>query len=160
MFLNIHSLYYTDFSLLLCLASFSSEDSLKVHQQSHEKKNVEVRAQTKCQLCKYEPLDFDDINRHMEERHLNIEVKISNKDQNVLKCELCGFSCRLQIQLKKHIERKHADKNYSCSLCQFSSDDVSSLWKHGHDEHPGFRFDYKTETQMLFNMYLRLITIF
>ena len=32
MFLDIHSFYhyYTDYSLLLCLASFSSEDSLKV----------------------------------------------------------------------------------------------------------------------------------
>ena len=144
------------FICILCRQECRDEGSLEIHQQSHGKPNVEKREITKCQLCDYETLDSKDIHSHLKETHQNVEVKISSKDQTVLKCDICGYSCRLKIQLKKHIERKHTDdtkKTYSCSLCQFGSDDVSSLWKHAQDEHPGYRFDNKTETQMLFNIF-------
>ena len=140
---------------LLCRQECKDRDTLEIHQQSHEKRNTEERT-SECQLCGYEIKESEDIDRHVEENHSNLKVELTIKDQTVLKCEICGYSCRLQIQLKKHKERKHAEnigKNYSCTLCQFCSDDVSSLWKHAQDEHPGYKFDCKTEQQMMFNIF-------
>ena len=103
------------FTCLLCRQECKDEDSLKVHQQSHEKKIEEVRKdekeieevihKTKCQLCEYKSMESSDINSHIKEKHINLEVRISNEDQTVLKCDLCGYSCELQIQLKKHKEK-------------------------------------------------------
>ena len=60
--------------------------------------------------------------------------------------------------MKKHKQRKHTDSTemtYNCSLCDYGSEDVASLWRHTLESHPGYKFDSETEKDMLFNIYMQ-----
>ena len=48
-------------------------------------------------------------------------MEINNEEQVVLQCNECEYFCRLNIQLKKHRELKHAvETRTECNHCGFS----------------------------------------
>ena len=47
----------------------------------------------------------------------------------------CGRGCNSQNELDAHIDRRHADGDYECVVCQYHSDNPRHVWKHYRTQH-------------------------
>ena len=47
----------------------------------------------------------------------------------------CGRVCSNAASLRSHQERWHADGNYECISCDYSSDNMRHTWEHHHTQH-------------------------
>ena len=103
---------------------------------SHIKKS---ESKFKCQECDYTSIDETAFNNHKQTKHMSLKVDINIKDQVVIKCDHCDFKCRLNIQLRKHIQSTHGHEDneyrYKCELCDFESHYVLTMWKHKQTDH-------------------------
>ena len=67
---------------------------------------------------------------------MSTRVVLQKNDVQVIKCKECEYSCRLNIQLKKHVEDKHSTfMRHKCDNCDFSSDLIANVWLHNLSEH-------------------------
>ena len=104
----------------------SSETHL--HESNDDHKESEMHS---CQTCDFVANDATELNGHNQllHKHANVDVKLN--EQIVISCEKCDFTCRLNIQLKKHMDTQHINNwKYSCEHCDFGTDLIASLWEH------------------------------
>ena len=116
------------------------------------KKTAHVSVQ--CNQCDYAATSTRNLEDHKKTVHMKPFVNITLSEQEVIKCNKCEFKCRLNIQLKKHSEKKHREEQYSCNRCVYRSNHVAQLWKHILNAHPGkdFKFDTKEKDDILINL--------
>ena len=86
-----------------------------------------------CKFCDFLPRTSDDLVTHTQTSHKTLKVDLKFNDQISLSCNLCEYKCSLNIQLKKHKNKKHlrtTDKlRYSCESCGFACVDIIIMWK-------------------------------
>ena len=133
------------------------------------KKNIEIDevevildAFLQCEACEFVASTNMEFEMHMKAYHMKLRVEIKYDDQKVLPCNECDYKCLLNIQLKKHKEKKHSNKQseskpnvvYTCKTCNYGSNYIAELWNHIFETHPGndFKFDKKAKNNMLLNM--------
>ena len=144
----------------LCRQECEDEESLDIHEKTHlgtTNSDEKVIHDYKCNNCEYRGLAEHDLRSHMQTVHMNIKVDIS--DHLARKCPNCDYRCQLNIQMKKHIERKHENiqsqsLQYNCSVCDFESDYLASMWKHLMDDHTGenIQLNSKLKQDILINL--------
>ena len=69
----------------------------------------------KCDICSLAFQKKEDLTAHVQSVHRKIRVDVIPLPKS-LSCELCEFTCILNIQLKKHKEKKHAMQK-RCNNC-------------------------------------------
>ena len=125
-------------------------DSLVVEKQEEKVSEVASNIETeheiqedcltlKCGGCDYQTNTENELRAHKQAIHMSLKVNVDLKEQEGIRCSECGYSCKLNIQLKKHISSKHGDKNlekYNCKNCDFVSTFIADMWKHTLDSHP------------------------
>ncbi|XP_041354784.1 myoneurin-like [Gigantopelta aegis] len=118
------------FECTICSKKFTRKAHLKRHLRIHEPEKP-----FKCPHCEYRGCERSDISKHLlihaEPKH-SCEVcgkqfrHIKNKELHVkrhngqkdYKCGVCGFFGYTFTDIRKHIERKHADlKSLVCEKC-------------------------------------------
>ena len=85
-------------------------------------------------------------------KHVTIKVNIQINEQIVLSCLQCEYKCRFNIQLKKHMNRKHCGKEteqgkYKCVLCSFNGNFLHDIWKHRQAVHADAIPEYLPQTK-------------
>ena len=87
------------------------------------------------------------LNGHKQAEHQSVRVDIDARDQVDIICDQCDYQCRLNIQLKKHINVHHKQKEeeqpqdnsemkFNCETCPFASHYVLHMWEHRQSDHP------------------------
>ena len=137
-----------------CDCVFLTEVENEWHMEtSHD---VEQRKGLSCSKCDFKSFDVNELNSHIQSKHMSMKVNIDVKEQTILTCDQCEYKCRLNIQLKKHRMLKHEDESkYSCKECGYTTDYVANTWVHTHEEHPDKSFELKSKEAK--DLILRLV---
>ena len=87
-----------------------------------------------------------------------VKVKVGLRT-TLPKCEKCEYTCKLNIQMKKHMEKEHSEttSSYRCDLCDFRCDFLLQIWNHKLDHHGNEIFniinmDEHTRKNLMFNL--------
>ena len=85
-------------------------------------------------------------------KHVTIKVNVQINEQIVLSCLQCEYKCRFNIQLKKHMNRKHCGKEteqgkYKWVLCSFNGNFLHDIWKHRQAVHADAIPEYLPKTK-------------
>ena len=68
---------------------------------------------------------------------MNVRVDLNIADQNVIICNICEYRYRYNIQLKKHMKKKHEDtQTFKCERCNFNTNNADCLKDHIKNIHP------------------------
>ena len=136
-----------------CECSFKTELECEWHTETNH--CVQQMKNHLCEKCDFKSMSGDDLNNHMQSRHLKVQVNINAKEQTVIACNECEFKCRLNIQMKKHMKMKHDESKYSCNECSFTTNYVANTWEHTVDQHPDKSLNFtKKEAE---NFILKLV---
>ena len=96
--------------------------------------NSEHLEEFKCDNCASTFSFKKDLEAHFQINHRSVKVALI--PVNILKCTECEYTCALNIQLKKHIEKMHIkEKRFKCKDCNFSSEVINETWEHSLSEH-------------------------
>ena len=79
----------------------------------------------KCERCEFVSDDERKIEIHKQTKHMSPMVDLRIHDQTVSKCKQCDYKFRYNIQLKKHIAKKHM--NYHDNPDGVTSNDNENL---------------------------------
>lgn len=95
----------------------------------------------KCNKCDYKTINKEKLNSHQQTNHKNLKVDIEAKDQVEIYCDECEYTCKLNIQLRKHKKSAHIGKEntelrFQCDSCAFASNYVLHMWEHRQANHP------------------------
>ena len=129
---SIHNKEAHTFNCDLCSKTFSSEAMVSEHFTTAHY----VNSPFLCVKCDHTFTTETDLATHIQTVHNNVEVSIAPEDQRVLQCDFCDYQCRLNIQLKKHVENRHTNYQYNCEECSFGTQFVACLWEHIAKVHP------------------------
>ena len=90
-----------------------------------------------CSVCEYSTENDAELKVHIQTKHKATKVQITLEDQKIIKCEKCDFKCILNIQMKKHILKKHFNiSKYRCKECEFETNFIADIWEHALNQHP------------------------
>ena len=68
-----------------------------------------------------------------------LRIHVRTHDNPNMFCKMCDYSCRQNINLKKHVERMHGGEplliNYPCHICDLEAESVEKLRNHIVSEH-------------------------
>ena len=64
------------------------------------------------------------------------KVNINSEDQTIITCEQCEYKCRLNIMLKKHIQKEHPHMKHTCEQCEYGTNFIANIWEHSLSHHP------------------------
>ena len=96
-----------------------------------------------CENCKYKSDNERKLKIHIQTIHQDVKVKLT-EDTKPIKCDVCKYTCKFNIQLKKH-KKKHGENQantannikdnqpmlaFGCDLCDFGAELVTEIWKH------------------------------
>ena len=87
----------------------------------------------RCQKCKYIASSSQNLKEHNQTLHSTVKVDIPQKV--LIKCEFCEYTCKFNIQMKKHTSKHHEisepmNLKYKCNVCDFSSEFYLYLCEH------------------------------
>ena len=95
-----------------------------------------------CTKCALAFASEKDMKTHMQTAHAEVKVFLNRTTRGALHCEMCDYVCKLNIQMKKHLENQHTDLNYGCDLCGFRDNFVGNIWMHKiHKHDKSFQFN-------------------
>ena len=83
----------------------------------------------KCNKCKFETVDRNKINSHINKNH--------EKQLNQIKCPMCSYSNISEHLVTKHVEEQH-DKHpvdIQCPLCSYCNISEHNVTKHIEEQH-------------------------
>ena len=101
-----------------------------------------------CDLCEYNTKVLSESKIHKDTEHLSVQVNVKNlkevrplpsqecetdRVKEMIRCDKCNYECRLNIQLRKHTQSKHAAARRRllyCDKCDFKCDVIVTLNKH------------------------------
>jgi hypothetical protein len=139
-----------------CEIECTGERQLIKHiQDVHE---LEASKVHKCKKCEFQSVNISKLNEHRQVDHMVVKINIGKAEQFIIKCDQCDYKCRLNIQLKKHIDVKHmvkASGKYNCKECGYVSEFIADAWNHTLAKHPDKSYEFnKDETE---NMILKIV---
>ena len=116
---------------------------IEVHLEKIHTKKIEI----KCNLCELVFDSNENIAVHTQTEHKQAQVVISKEDMVKIECDECEYKCTLNIQLRKHKNRKHPNDSeielkYKCNECDFSSNYLLDSMKHRQSKHPELFQDF------------------
>jgi hypothetical protein len=113
-------------------------------------------ARPECKKCDFVASDDNMLKVHEQSKHMGAKVNIDRKEQIVIACGECEYTCSLNIQMKKHLKENHEETpKYICKECRFTSNYIYDAWKHGFEEHPENPTEFKP--QLTENMILMIV---
>ena len=122
-----------------CNIKFNSKLELEWHiETEHEPVICTAPAnKVKCRKCSFEADDLSAVDEHMEAQHGKNEVT-SSATTATIQCSMCDYNCKLNIQLNKHMKKKHKpeDCKYQCNFCEFQTDVIIRMYEHRLSDHP------------------------
>ena len=67
-------------------------------------------------------ITLHELSTHLDNNQMKktCQIEIDVRDQTVIKCDECNYSCRLNIQLKKHRQAAHPHVEKICRVCENS----------------------------------------
>ena len=84
-----------------CEETFGTELEYEGHIETvHEQQTFS------CGKCKYQTQTENDLNTHFQIKHMDTKVTIESEGV-LVKCNICEYRCKLNIQLNNHKKRKH-----------------------------------------------------
>ena len=97
----------------------------------------------KCESCNHFSNTKEDLEKHIQLIHKETKIEIAWEDQNVVQCDQCAYKCRLNIQLKKHRNTVHGNKEpitqsdelFPCNFCDLVFGHFYLLQTHMKDHH-------------------------
>ena len=100
-----------DLTCRICQFEDTSSENLKNHMKQHTESTF------KCETCNYEAVVDSELKTHNQSKHMEVKVDIHKIEPNVkvpikFLCDQCEFSFKLNIQLRKHIQKIHENKKY------------------------------------------------
>ena len=103
----------------------------------------------RCHKCKFIASSEQSLKKHNQMLHSIVKVDIPR--EVLLECDFCDYTCKFNIQMKKHVGKHHASseqKNlkYNCDVCDFSSDFYLYLCEHKVVNHDNVVEDNDTKT--------------
>ncbi|KAK2192093.1 hypothetical protein NP493_39g06043 [Ridgeia piscesae] len=134
------------FECTVCSKKFTRKAHLKRHLRIHDPEKP-----FKCPHCDYRGCERSDITKHLliheEPRHVcevcgkafrhikNKELHVKrHKGQRDYKCGVCDFYGYTFTDIRKHIERKHADAKIVCDKCGAAFKNEVMLNEHQHKQ--------------------------
>ena len=117
-----------------CEKMFLTSLDLEWHIETEHEQSVNM---IKCKVCTFQSVIEKDFYSHQQTHHMSIKVDIDIKEQSVIGCDLCNYQCRLNIEMKNHMKRKHETSlKYTCKNCDYESNYVADVWEHTVNQHP------------------------
>ena len=96
-----------------------------------------------CAICVYIPLSSSDLEIHEQLKHRSPLVDV--KSVTVLSCSECSYTCRLNIQLRKHIKLNHeSEAKFQCDKCRYVSTSSTNIRLHFAANHHHISIDPET----------------
>ena len=112
----------------------------------NEKKVKRVCDETKysCDQCEFSTNAEEHLKVHIQTIHQSAKVDVNVTSIRTIKCQACEYVCKLNIQMKKHLEKEHGENSpsYKCNLCEFGADFIGEIWNHKLDSHAGDTFNF------------------
>ena len=115
-----------------------------------------------CTLCDYKAEQESHLKKHIENHHLTpVNVQLHQNEGHVvaISCDKCEYTCKLNIQLRRHKKMKHEPENvteYCCVCCEFKSFYLTDLWTHKLTYHAPEDLQYnpvkKSPTDLILNI--------
>ena len=136
----------------LCNFTFVTHTELKKHTKTDH-----VHEQTiKCGECDLVFEAYYDLNSHKQTMHEFAKVVLEVRDQVDLLCDQCEYKCKLNIQLKTHMKKKHEGKqkltSWQCQNCDYTSNYIMDMWRHREVMHEGTRPNLEPKEKMDFTL--------
>ena len=125
------SLHETSFICGECTEAFENENDCNIHMEVHA-----LPVSLKCDQCDFTSNTRTDIESHIQTIHMSIQIDLKESDQYVNKCGICNYTCKYNIQLKKHMKKHNTEATYSCNQCPFTTDFLVSAYEHTIAYHP------------------------
>ena len=99
-----------------------------------------MKKKIKCNFCELVLDSSDSAAVHTQTEHKQLEVVISKEDMVTIKCDECEYKCTLNMQLRKHKNKKHpknseSELKYKCNECSFSTDYLLIAMSHRQTKH-------------------------
>ena len=130
----------------ICGVTFESENECQKHMTDHTN-----HKSIACESCELVTEDVDMLKVHRQIKHMSSKVDLRAEDQRVISCDQCGYKCKYNIQLKKHLTNTHQTKKHYCKTCDYSTDFIASTWEHTLNAHPeqGDEFSPKDKENLI-----------
>ena len=94
---------------------------------------TEPAAKYACNQCKHIADEELVLNIHMQTMHQSVKINIQTDIK--LNCSECHYTCKRNIEMKKHKEKHHAKKNLNCSECHYTCKLNIEMKKHKEKHH-------------------------
>ena len=117
-----------------------------------------------CTSCEFRTKIFSEFKIHIDTKHSKVQislVKVNKSGEQLMSCDKCRYTCKYNIQLKKHCIAKH-QQHYECNECSFATGSYESIVDHKTLRHSAkdFRCDiceYSTPTP--FEMFIHKVAM-
>ena len=101
---------------------------------------LQPNALQQCNQCDHTASNKTNLNTHIQIKHKAVEVVL--KPVSTFRCKMCPYECNLNIKMKKHIHKEHADSTpVKCDLCEFQAHLINDMWSHKLETHTGEDID-------------------
>ena len=130
----------------VCGQEFLNENELNVHMSTHINHAGDNMPTFSCEVCDINFSDPGNLNQHKQAYHMSVQVNIATEDTNCIVCDLCKYSCKYNIQLRKHMKTVHGiEQKYNCKGCNYKTDYVANTWVHMLRKHPDQSVEFERE---------------
>ena len=121
-----------------CQFSFPEKTALEKHIKTNHDTPITSGTEKKfvCEKCDFTSQTEPELQIHKQITHMTSKVTLLEKDMRVIECTKCSYTCKLNIQLKKHIEKTHKNEQlHTCYHCEYSSSLIANVWEHNLSQH-------------------------
>ena len=125
-----------------CELQLENEESLKKHKDNE---HIILRVYN-CLPCNYKTTEAHEYKIHVDTKHRSVKVDLAetkdsdqdkNRDIRQIQCNRCDYKCNFNIQLRKHIKKKHENvsRAFHCKVCSFTCGNSKYLEEHTKNLH-------------------------
>ena len=114
-----------------CVATFKIKSDLEKHIKSHHENKISFKCES-CQLSYKTPQDLD---KHTRSVHVGNIAQKEDTTEHELKCETCNKTFKEEERLRDHMITIHAEKVFTCQICNKSYCSMGLLRRHDWRSH-------------------------
>ena len=107
----------------------------KCHLENHVKEYHKTKIVFECEDCKISYKTESYLEKHTRSLHVGRKAEVEESVELQFKCEKCERSFRDEEQLKVHSINAHADKVFTCQICDKPYTSMSLLRRHDWRSH-------------------------
>ena len=151
----------------LCVFECETKDEI----DEHIEKAHMIPKTHPCQLCEFKGKSKANLEKHIQIHHKTAKVDIKANDQIIFSCNICEYTCSLNIKLKRHMKTKHIqptetneksnasqeETKYNCTSCTFRTNYLVKMYEHKLEEHPETSIEFNPNKASAKDMALNLI---